>query len=70
MDSGAADIGIIAESLALAPAMKERGRYWVIPPDAYPPIEQGGLVLSWAKDIDAARQFKAFLVGPQGHLRF
>jgi molybdate transport system substrate-binding protein len=40
--TGAAEAGIIAQSLALAPAMRDKGRYWLVPPDAYPPIEQGG----------------------------
>src|SRR6185503_10066402 len=50
VDSGAADIGIIALSLAVAPAMKGKGRYWEIPLDAYPRLNQGGVILPWAKN--------------------
>lgn len=66
VESGAADIGIIALSLALAPAMSERGRYWTVPLDSYPKLEQGGVILSWAKDLDATQEFKAFVTGAEG----
>jgi molybdate transport system substrate-binding protein len=64
--TGAADIGIIALSLALAPAMREEGRYWEIPLDTYPRIEQSGVILPWAKDMAAATAFQTFLLGPEG----
>jgi molybdate transport system substrate-binding protein len=63
VESGAADAGIIALSLALAPPVRARGRYWEIPPDAYPRIEQGGIIL---KDSPAARDFRAFLLSASG----
>jgi molybdate transport system substrate-binding protein len=63
--SGAADVGIIAMSLALAPAMKERGRYWEVPVSAYPRMEQGGALLKKAQDPELARQFRDALLGPQ-----
>jgi molybdate transport system substrate-binding protein len=59
VESGAAEAGIVALSLALAPPVRARGRYWEIPPDAYPRIEQGGIIL---KDSPAARDFRAFLL--------
>ena len=64
--TGAADIGIIALSLALAPAMHEEGRYWEIPLDTYPRIEQGGVILPWAKDMAAAGAFRSFTLAPEG----
>lgn len=66
VETGAADIGILALSLALAPALRDKGRYWVVPIDAYPKLEQGGVILSWAQDVDAAQQFQAFVTGPEG----
>ena len=48
-------------ALALAPAIRAHGRYWEIPLDAYPKIEQAGVVLSHAPNPDAAREFCAFL---------
>jgi molybdate transport system substrate-binding protein len=66
IESGAADIGIIALSLALAPQMKDAGRYWEIPLDAYPKMEQGGIILSWTKEPIAARVFRDFILGQHG----
>jgi molybdate transport system substrate-binding protein len=63
VESGAADAGIVAMSLAVAPAARARGRYWEIPLDAYPRMEQGGIVL---KDSPAARDFRAFLLSAAG----
>jgi molybdate transport system substrate-binding protein len=66
VETGAADVGIIALSLAMAPAMREKGRYWIVPPDKYPRLEQGGVILAWAKDRQAAEQLRAFVVSDQG----
>lgn len=63
VESGAADAGLVALSLALAPPVRARGRYWEIPLDAYPRIEQGGIIL---KDSRAARDFRAFLLSSAG----
>ena len=60
VQSGAADVGIVALSLALAPPVRGQGRYWEVPGTAYPKIEQGGLIL---KDSKAAREFRSFLLG-------
>ncbi len=43
--SGNAEVGIVALSLALAPAMRESGVYVAIPPAFYPPIEQAAIVV-------------------------
>jgi molybdate transport system substrate-binding protein len=66
VDSGAADVGIIALSQALSPALRDKGRYWVIPRDAYPALEQGGVILSGAKDPAAAEELRRFLLGSPG----
>jgi molybdate transport system substrate-binding protein len=66
VESGAADIGIIALSLAMAPAMKDKGHYWQVPLEAYPTMEQGSVVLNWAKDREATDQFRSFVAGPRG----
>ena len=63
VESGAADAGIVALSLALAPPVRARGRYWEIPVDVYPRMEQGGIML---KDSEAARDFRAFLLSAGG----
>src|SRR5207237_972402 len=45
VQSGSAEVGIVALSLAIAPPVKERGRYWVVPLDLHPAIETGGRIL-------------------------
>lgn len=66
VESGAADVGVIALSLALAPAFRQRGRYAVVPLEAYPRIEQGGVILNWSQDRSAAELLRAFIIGTQG----
>ena len=66
VQSGNAAIGIVALSLALSPTVREQGRYWEVPLDSYPRSEQGGVILKWAKNVDAARVFRAFLTSPEG----
>jgi len=66
IESGAADIGIIALSLALGPSLKEKGRFWEIPLDAYPRMQQGGVILTWAKHRKAAQELRAFVLSPAG----
>jgi molybdate transport system substrate-binding protein len=66
IETGAADIGIIALSLAIAPAMRDKGRYWEVPIEAYPRMDQGGVTLSWAKDFEAATRLRAFVTGTSG----
>jgi len=62
-ESGAADVGLIALSLAAAPAMKDKGRFSPVPSNLHPPIEQGGATMTWAEDPAATAQFRAFLTG-------
>ena len=66
VESGSADVGIIALALALAPALRDKGRYWIVPLDAYPRMEQGGIILNWTKDPEATQSLRAFLTGTEG----
>jgi molybdate transport system substrate-binding protein len=66
VEGGAADIGIIALSLAVAPQMRDEGRYWEVPLDTYPKLEQGGIILKWTKDANAARMFRDFVLSEHG----
>jgi len=65
-ESGAAEVGIVALSLAMAPAASGQGRYWEVPRDAYPRIQQGGAILKWTRNPAAAQAFRAFLLAPEG----
>jgi molybdate transport system substrate-binding protein len=62
VQSGNAQIGIVALSLALSPPMKF-GETWEIPGDMHEPIEQAAVVLKRAKDKPTARSFVNFLKG-------
>jgi len=66
VESGAADVGIIALSLALAPPMQAAGHYWEIPADAHPPIEQGAVMLMGGKNRGSAKAFLSFIQGAEG----
>jgi len=66
VDSGGAEVGIISHSLALAPALRDKGRFWEAPIDAYPRQEQGGVILSWAKDRPAAEALRDFVLSEGG----
>ena len=66
VQSGAADAGIVARSLALAPAMRAAGRYWDVPEDAYPPLVQGGLILPWAVSPVGAAVLRDYLLSDDG----
>jgi molybdate transport system substrate-binding protein len=66
VESGAADIGIIALSLALAPAMSTKGTYWEIPTESHPPLEQGAVIVKASKRMDSAKQFLEFVKSRQG----
>ena len=61
VESGNADVGIIAHSLALGPALRSSGVYFEIPSSAHPPIEQAAIVLSASRNRDTAVQFLAYL---------
>jgi molybdate transport system substrate-binding protein len=65
VQSGNAQAGIIALSLAVSPAMKD-GKRWKIPADSYPPIEQGVAMLKNANDKNAARAFLEFVNSEPG----
>jgi len=65
VQSGNAQAGIIALSLAVSPAMRN-GNRWEIPADSYPPIKQTAVILRASKNKDAARRFLDFVSGPQG----
>jgi molybdate transport system substrate-binding protein len=59
--TGAADVGIIAKSLVLAPTLSDAGKYWEVPIDAYDLIHQACVILDQAKNKDAAKKFSDFL---------
>jgi molybdate transport system substrate-binding protein len=61
VESGSAQAGLIALSHALSPSLKGKGRYWIIPPDAYPPLNQSAVILARSSRKQEAADFLAFL---------
>lgn len=66
VESGAAEIGVIALSLALAPPMEREGRYWEVPLDAYPSLEQGAVIVRRGGNQEEARALLTFVQGAEG----
>ena len=62
--SGNADVGIVALSLALGPALKAAGTYVEIPSAFHPPIEQAAVVVAKSARKDLARRFVDALKQP------
>ena len=65
VQSGNAQIGILAKSLVVSPTM-QAGKSWDIPVDMYPPIEQAAVVLKNAQNKELARAFLNFVKSPAG----
>ena len=66
VETGAADIGIIAVSLAIADPLREKGRRWPFPTDSYPTLEQGGVIMSATRERKACELFFQYLRSEQG----
>src|SRR5260370_8070631 len=46
VESGNAQVGFVALAHITSPAIEGKGRYWQIPAEAYPPLEQGLVIIS------------------------
>lgn len=61
VSTGAADIGIIALSLALSPQLQKEGKYWLIPETSHQPLRQGYVLLQHAKGNEGVQKFATFI---------
>jgi molybdate transport system substrate-binding protein len=66
VQSGNAQAGLIALSLAKSAAMKDKGKYWELPPDSYPEIQQAVGIVSSSKHKATAQAFIDFIGSAQG----
>ncbi len=67
--SGAAEIGVLALSLAYSDPMRRSGRFWPVPAQAHEELVQGGVILSHARRtgrLEVARAFVAAILGERG----
>ena len=69
VQSGNAQAGIVAMSLALSPGMKD-GKRWEIPAEMHPPINQAAIVLISAANKHGARAFLEFVKSESGRSSF
>ena len=65
VQSGNAQIGIIALSLALSPELAKQGSYALIPDKLHQPLEQGFIITKRAADNSLAREFARFIAGKE-----
>ncbi|MBO0911134.1 MAG: molybdate ABC transporter substrate-binding protein [Acidobacteria bacterium] len=68
--SGAADIGIIAMSVAISPSARGETRFEEIPGDEYPPIQQACVILKSSREQRLAREFESYLQTPEARKVF
>jgi len=66
VQSGNAQAGLIALSLAKSPAMATAGKFWEIPTDAYPELKQAAGVVSASQRKKSAQAFLDFVLSPEG----
>jgi molybdate transport system substrate-binding protein len=64
VDSGNAQAGLISLTSALSSRLQANGYYFTMPPDSYPPIVQGAIVLKNSSHRTQAHQFLDFLLSP------
>lgn len=72
VDNGAVDIGFVAKSVVIAPALAGKGKWITLPKNSYEPIAQGVVILKHGEDSqhDNAHKFVAFLATPKARAIF
>jgi molybdate transport system substrate-binding protein len=61
VESGNTQVGFLALSHAIAPAMQGKGKYWLIPQEAYPALDQGVVILSHSGNKREAADFLEYI---------
>jgi molybdate transport system substrate-binding protein len=61
VESGNAQVGFVALAHVLAPAMQGKGKYWIVPAEAYPPLDQGVVLISHAPHRQDGDAFLGFV---------
>jgi molybdate transport system substrate-binding protein len=65
VQSGSAQVGVVALSLTISPAMRD-GKRWEIPQELYPPLNQAAVILKSSQSQTAAKAFLEFLRSDTG----
>jgi len=61
VESGNAQVGFVALAHAKAPSMEGKGKYWEIPAEAYPQLDQGAVVISHSQHKKEAEAFLGYM---------
>jgi len=61
VQTGNAQVGIIALALAINPELSKRGGYWLIPDKLHEPLEQGFVITKRAEGNTLARRFADYI---------
>jgi molybdate transport system substrate-binding protein len=61
VESGNAQVGFVALAHAIAPGMQGKGRYWMVPAEAYPRLDQGAVLISRASHRQDAAAFLEYV---------
>jgi molybdate transport system substrate-binding protein len=61
VQTGNAQVGIIALALALNPELANKGGYWLIPDKLHAPLEQGFIITKRAEDNALAQRFADYI---------
>ncbi len=66
VQSGNAQAGLIALSLAKSPAMESSGKYWELPLDTYPELRQAVVIVTASQRKKTAQAFVDFVLSAEG----
>ena len=61
VQTGNAQVGIIALSLALSDELSKQGGYWLIPESLHSPLKQGFVITKRAETNQAAKKFSDYM---------
>jgi molybdate transport system substrate-binding protein len=61
VQTGNAQVGIIALSLAVSPELSNKGGYWLIPDNLHEPLEQGYIITKRAAENVLAKRFADYM---------
>jgi molybdate transport system substrate-binding protein len=61
VESGNAQAGFVALAHVIAPAMQGKGKYWVVPAEAYPQLDQGVVLISYSPHAQEAAAFLEYV---------
>ena len=68
VQTGNAQVGIIAQALAINPELAKKGGYYLIPEKMHQPLDQGYVITKRGRDKPLAKTFAAFMNSKQARV--